>query len=280
MHAIKEESGQTGRSLSARRSAMKPVKKSIQKHSNQAIHPGLRMLDFVDDGDWRLFHDEPSHPDDERLWRIKLIFHDEPELSGVARLLMALAEGLQAIPDVHVTVGDWGRGTLWAELKIQIGSLAAGKEVEKILSAARDGLLAKWLGSSVTDTEKKHAQAEKIRAEAAKIKAETQLLHFDAGSDLKRELELQKMDLENRGLLADIRRRELENQLLQLKIIQNASELIKQGLSTATPVEMRINDLPFISFDQNRPLSGADMVTIASAEAVPGGASEEPGSAR
>ena len=129
---------------------MKPGKKSIQKHSNHAIHPGLRMLDFVDDGDWRLFHDEPSHPDDERLWRIKLIFHDEPELSGVARLLMALAEGLQAIPDVHVTVGDWGRGTLWAELKIQIGSLAAGKEVEKILSAARDGLLAKWLGSSVT----------------------------------------------------------------------------------------------------------------------------------
>jgi len=57
------------------------------KHSNHAIHPGLRMLDFVDDGDWRLLHDEPSHPDDERLWRIKLIFHDEPELSGVARLL-------------------------------------------------------------------------------------------------------------------------------------------------------------------------------------------------
>ena len=43
MHAIKEESGQTGRSLSARRSAMKPGEKSIQiiPFANQTMEPRL-----------------------------------------------------------------------------------------------------------------------------------------------------------------------------------------------------------------------------------------------
>lgn len=84
----------------------------------------------------------------------------------------------------------------------------------------------------------------------------------------RRELELEALELANRERELLIERGWTEEKLRRLELVARASELVREGVLQADPVEIFINDYPFLAVREGRVDAGESMKRIAEGEVV------------
>jgi hypothetical protein len=216
-----------------------------------------------------------KHRDDIRneasiCWTITLKFLGTGRAAAeVGGLLMAVGGGLETIDDIIVDIDDAKTGSIVAGLKAYIMNSFKRDQVVKVLTTARDSVVAQSIGKPLAEVAKLEEEGKKIAAERASIERQAELMHSGLEAQEARDIELQRkryelnmMELELREKQADIRKKELDNELLQLTVAMKISTLIREKILIADPVVMEINGSKYLIVSDGRAETGEDMKSI------------------
>lgn len=192
----------------------------------------------------------PTSPDE---WEIKLkIGREELDASEMGFLIWSLAEALELVEGVQVTIEDWGRGSFWIKLKILFLDIAGKREVKEILEKARDAAIAEQLDKRIEETAKLKAERLKIEEERAAIKAHEAVGESPEEAAVRRKLELQKLEIEVASGKLSLQERRFE-------LAKKVAYMVKEGLIFADPVEIEVNGQPFLAIEDGKLRMGSPM---------------------
>ncbi|MEM1056693.1 MAG: hypothetical protein AAGI52_14320 [Bacteroidota bacterium] len=232
--------------------ALEPLRQSI-----------VSSPDFKDENDVRGLDESELLSLYDFEWEVHIRFHgDNRSPRSVTTLLSAIDAALSALPGVLVILDDWGKGSLWAQIKVYIIDTFKRDEVQEILDNARDSLSAEYLERPRSEIDKLIDERLKIQAERLKILKEIQLLPDPTEADELKKLDIEKRKLENLSLKTEILQKEIEARHGMLELIQYSSQLLKDGIISADPLTININDLLYLSFDKGAYNPGKKMSSI------------------
>ena len=196
-------------------------------------------------------------------WDIKIIFEGEfLDPSDVSKLIWALSEALKTVGGVSLELEDWGRGSYWVRIKARIEDTWKRDEVQQILDTARDGVVSEYLERPIQEVGKTEQEKLKLESERKRIERETEALPDAGDAARKRDLEMASSELDLMRQKAEIDEMNLKNKMLQLDMIRKASDMVKDGIISADPVQIEINSLKFIALAGSEVDPGADMDDI------------------
>lgn len=185
-------------------------------------------------------------------WTIEMRFvdfEDNYKSSQIGYTIWSISAALEQIDGVKITLEDCGKGSRWLKLKMEIRDFLAKEEVKQVLDKSKDAIEAKYLDTPIEE-------AKKIKAEREKVERETASLINSKDAEKLRELEIEKLELENRA--AEVR-------IIQekLKVIKGISELIADGvLQNDSKIQLIVNDMLFLEKDNEQITLGEDIEVI------------------
>jgi hypothetical protein len=191
-------------------------------------------------------------------WEIEMFFEvNETEAHKPMEFLYQFIEILNSIPGVKIKIESLTIGSLKAKLKATFKNMASKEEVKELLESTKKFAKGKL--------EKEFDESQKVKKETEKIDAEKELLlqEIEQKASLDtaylRALEIQSAE-------EDLKRKRLENSILQLELMkkgfQALSELLAKGIISQKHFEMSIKGLPFISFKGGILLEGGSLDSI------------------
>lgn len=191
-------------------------------------------------------------------WKIDLFFDLEvSESHKPLEFIYQFIEILNSIPGVKVTISDIIIGSLGVKLKAVFESVSSKEEVKEILESTKKFTKGKL--------EKDFEETEKIKKEGEKIEMEKKLLLQEIDSKGSLDTAYLK-SLEIQAAEEDLKRKKLENAVLQVELIhkgaQAFSELLARGIISQKHFEMAINDIMFISINNGKLSTGEIIDTI------------------
>jgi hypothetical protein len=186
----------------------------------------------------------------------------ECRASNFGKLVWAFGECLDTIPGVDTFVETIGTGSFWVRLKVLIKNVWARDDVKEIVEKTREAVVATKLERPVDEVNKIRADTDKLREEAMKISAERQQLPDSEEARAIKELDLRRRMLENEERQVEIERKEIENRLLKLQVIERFSQLIGDGLVRADPVEIDVNGLMLLLLKDGKVTVGKGIDSI------------------
>ncbi|WP_298248089.1 hypothetical protein [uncultured Christiangramia sp.] len=185
-------------------------------------------------------------------WTLELKFNDLNDNYSATQIgytIWSISTALEQIDGVKVKLEDWGLGSRWARIKIQIRDFLAKEEVKEVLDKSKDAVEAKYLDTPIEE-------AKKIKAEREKLQKETEGLIDSKDADKLRKLEIEKLELENRA--AEIR-------IMQdkLNVIKGISQLVADGvIQNDSKIQVMVNDMLFLEKDNEGFRTGEDIEII------------------
>lgn len=198
-------------------------------------------------------------------WVISLRSESNASLSKIGRLLWTLGRTLESIAGVSVSLDSSGQGSWRAKVSVHFKTAMQRKEVREFMEAVREGLVAKYFS-------KYREEEKKLVAERKQLESENEKTIFKLKPEDVDNLALpavpggQDITLDNLEKLARIERIFLENQLLRIEMAQKAAELLSDGIIDADPLEIRINDVDYLSVLGGTLKTGASMEEIERSE--------------
>jgi hypothetical protein len=182
--------------------------------------------------------------------------------SKIFRSLSLLAESLESISGVSVEIESQGIGSIWFKLRVFILNLIQKEEVKEVLEKTRDAVVAEQLDKRIKGVEKLEEDTLKTKAERLALERQSENVPDAEEARKLRGLEIQRKELEIREKIADIKRKEIENQQKELELYEKLAYMMKEGLLTSAPVEIQINGIPFLSYENREIVPGRDMNMI------------------
>jgi hypothetical protein len=167
-------------------------------------------------------------------------------------LIWSLAEALELIEGVQVTIEDWGRSSFWINLKIKFLEIAGKREVKEILEKARDAAIAEQLDKRIEEAAKVRAERLKIEEERAAIRAHEAVGESPEEAAIRRGLELKKLELEIASGKLSLAERRFE-------LAKKVAYMVKEGPIFAEPVEIEVNGQPFLAIENGKLRMGSPM---------------------
>lgn len=196
-------------------------------------------------------------------WEIFIRFSGKNfRASKIFRSLSLLAESLESIFGVLVEIESQGVGSIWFKLRVFILNLIQKEEVKEVLEKTRDAVIAEQLDKRIKGVEKLEEDTLKTKAERLALERQSENVPDAEEARKLRGLEIQRKELEIREKIADIKRKEIENQQKELELYEKLAYMMKEGLLTSAPVEIQINGIPFLSYENREIVPGRDMNMI------------------
>ncbi|KAB8151712.1 hypothetical protein EZY14_017570 [Kordia sp. TARA_039_SRF] len=169
-------------------------------------------------------------------WSMTLKFDndsDEYRANQIAYSIWVISEALEKIDGVTITLEDSGIGSRWFKFKIGIKDELTKQEVKEVLNKSKEALQAHYL-------EKPIEEAKKIKAEREKVEKETKSIVNEEDAKKIRDLEIEKLRLENEAAKVNIMKGKLE-------LIQGISKLISDGIvQNDSNIQLMLNDMLFL----------------------------------
>ena len=202
-------------------------------------------------------------------WTVEVRFlGDDRSAAEVLEALWMIVQGFQAIPSVSVSIEELRKGSIIARLKVKFAAAWRRDEVQEVLERARRGIEAQYVDKPAAEATRDEAEAVKLKEEAENLRRERELRSSDADVTKHQSLAMELRELEVRDKAADIVRKELENRMMMLTLAEKASDLIQRGIIVADPVEISINNYPFLALRRGVPEPGVDLKQVPSTPTV------------
>ena len=220
-------------------------------------------LDFSNSNTSLMWLEKEGYENYQFQWQISVRFSGKSfRASKIFRSLSLLAESLESISGVSVEIESQGVGSIWFKLRVFILNLVQKEEVKEVLEKTRDAVIAEQLDKRIKGVEKLEEDTLKTKAERIALERQSESVPDAEEAKKIRGLEIQKKELEIREKIADIKRKEIENQQKELELYEKLAYMMKEGLLTSAPVEIQINGVPFLSYENKEILPGRDMNAI------------------
>jgi hypothetical protein len=164
-------------------------------------------------------------------------------------------EVLNKVPGVHLSLEEVKVGSLQAKIKAIFDDVTSKEEVKDILDSAIK------LGKAKLG--KDYAEMQKIEAETRKVEMESDLLS-EKLNEVQSEETKQLKRLETESITYDVERKRMENELLKMRVYKEKKEIIKELLSDGfidqRQMEMLIQGIPFLRYENGQLLAGNNNV--------------------
>ncbi len=226
----------------------------------QAATVTLTHFDIAN-SNWLYFSDIKMSDKNETYfdsWDLELFFDLPIEDSHKPlEFLYQFIEILNSINGVKVKIEDISIGSLRAKLKVLYENARSKEEVKELLESS-----VKFAKGKL---EKDFEESEKLKKEAEKIDIEKKLLIQELESNTSIE-NAYKKSLEIQSAEEDLRKKKLENALLQIELMEKGSdalaELLAKGFISQKQFELMIKGLSFIKISDNKLLPGESLDVI------------------
>lgn len=162
--------------------------------------------------------------------------------SRAGQTLWCIGAAMESIEGVAVEIDDWGKGSLWSNIKVFIKNVWSRDEVREVLDKGRQAAVSHYLDRPTEEVRKLTAECDKLEEEKATLE-QRRLTEPDADQKY-RLIELQIREKEQ-----DVRAKELENRLKEIRVIKYASKLVCDGLLAADKVQIDIDGVCTFLFD-------------------------------
>jgi hypothetical protein len=231
--------------------------------SIQNLNFGNSTFDFSNSNTSLRWLEKEGYENHQFQWQIFIRFSGKSfRASKIFRSLSLLAESLESISGVSVEIESQGVGSIWFKLRVFILNLVQKEEVKEVLEKTRDAVIAEQLDKRIKGVEKLEEDTLKTKAERIALERQSENVPDAEEAKKLRGLEIQRKELEIREKIADVKRKEIENQQKELELYEKLAYMMKEGLLTSAPVEIQINGVPFLSYENKEILPGRDMNAI------------------
>lgn len=189
-------------------------------------------------------------------WEVKIYFKDDRILADVSTYFMFLFTSLAtSIPGVEAEIVDWGKGSLWTKIKLWFLNGKAEQETKEILEKGRRALEAKYLEQPALEVEKAKAEKELLDKQIDASLTKEQV-------ERKKELELNKLELENQEKELLLEKIALENMKAKFELIEKANNLMELGIVNIDNLVIEMNGKLFLEKGKGRIEKGEEMDVI------------------
>lgn len=192
--------------------------------------------------------------------KIEVENNDAIELTYI---LISILSPLSNVKNVKLEYEDIKTGSLIARINIYIKGFEAKKEVQRIMSTLKEGIVKLSTAGMVS-----HTGTIKTEEETGKIIAERKKIEYDLENSLTKEqrdvsnlLDIKSKELDIKMKELELEKATLENESLKLKNLNDKIDLTEklastsiEALNKAKAIQIKINDVVYIEKDNGKNL--------------------------
>lgn len=176
------------------------------------------------------------------IWNVKITITDTDNAASIGYTLWAFSKALETIKDIDVKLIEWGEGSKWVNLKVEIRSNAAKIDLNEILNKVRYDIISDETqvstANELVESKKQSSQDKPVVDVVDKIQDQLDVY--------KQALDLERQSVEIESIRADAR-------LKNLEVLKGISELMKSGLTVDSTIQVMINDLLYLNVTKGTP---------------------------
>lgn len=185
-------------------------------------------------------------------WTLEMKFNnlnDDYSSTQIGYTIWSISAALEQIDGVQIKLEDWGIGSRWARIKLQIRDFLAKEEVKEVLDKSKNAIEAKYVDTPIEEVKK-------IKAEREKLEKETESLTNATDAERLRQLNIEKLELENKAT-------EIKIMQERINVIRGISELVTDGIiQNDSKIQILVNDMLYLEKDNEGVLLGENIEII------------------